>query len=131
MRYTRWIICLALPAALVFCTGCPTVPVYFLTTHASGEVRDQFGRPVPHARMLATWRPHDLSLVHAKRYKREFKADADGHWEFGVRNASDLCVEALPSPGYATIDISQSLYGPVRPGAYWVARRPLRLRKVK
>ncbi len=131
MRYAQRIIYLVFPLALVVCTGCPTIPVYFRTTHASGTVVDQRGQPVPNARMLATWRPHDLGLVHAKRYRHEFKTDADGRWEFGAKNAADLCIEVLPSTGYETINVPSSLYGPLSPGIYYVARRPLRLRRTR
>ncbi len=124
-------ILLGLLALVLLSTGCRHVPVFFLKTGASGRVMDQSNKPVPNARMLATWRPHDLGILHAKRYKQHFNADANGYWEFSARNASDLCIEVLPSPGYKTISVEHSLYGPVRTGCHTVVRRPLKLMRSK
>ena len=130
------------PCALLFAcvltavatSGCGTFLVrpFFPKTGAHGVVVDQYDNAIPNCEMEASWVPDSLGFVMMPpMHTARFRANRDGRWTYGRRDADDLDIAAIPPNGYEVFGhVRVFTAGPIQNGQCPTNDFILRLRKI-
>ena len=115
----KWI-CYITTLAVIFCAGCCCVPpIFFARTGAHGIVLDQYDKPVPRAKLNASWHPIRFFYMSAPSYDVNFEAGSDGKWRFYRRKVEQMHIDLVPQVGYERVPNAYSIS---LPGTPWFGR---------
>lgn len=86
-------------------SGCLVPPILYPRTGGQGVVVDQHDKPVPYAKVEASWFPkwfpHDAWLFITPQHHALIQTKEDGSWEISVRKVNMFMnLDALPLKGY-------------------------------